>query len=171
MRSAVRSAGGLRPATAADAPALRDLERAANLVGLAHVFPVADFPFPDDEVLARWRRVLADPGVVVEVVDADADGRALGLDCLVAYDATTLRHLAVHPRRWGSGLARLAVTRAARAIRDGGAQPRLWCLAANGRALGLYAHLGWEPTGVEKRSEWTPFPTERELVLRGSDDG
>lgn len=148
-----------------DAVGLRDLEREANLVGLAHVFPAADFPFPDDEVLARWRRVLTEPGVRVEVSDGP-DGP--GPDCFVAHDATTLRHLAVHPRRWGSGLARAAVTRAAEAIRAGGREPRLWCLAANHRALGLYLHLGWEPSGVEQRSEWTPYPVELELVLRGS---
>lgn len=156
-----------RPAGAADAPALRDLEREANLVGLAHVFPTADFPFPDDAVLARWRRVLAEPGVRVEVLEA-MDGA--DLSCFVAHDATTLRHLAVHPRRWGSGMARTAVSRAVSRIRAGGHEPRLWCLAANHRALGLYRHLGWEPTGVERRSEWTPYPVERELVLRGSVD-
>ena len=48
-----------RPATADDAAALRDLEREANLVGLAHVF--GELPFPDDGVLARWRETLADP--------------------------------------------------------------------------------------------------------------
>ena len=37
-----------------DAVALRDLERAANLVGLAHVFPVI-CPFPD-EVCSRGGR-------------------------------------------------------------------------------------------------------------------
>ncbi len=156
-----------RAARAADGPALRDLEREANLVGLAHVFPAADFPFPDDEVLARWSRVLARPDVQVAVVD---DPLGPGLDCYVAHDATTLRHLAVHPRRWGSGLARAAVTRAATAIRAGGHQPRLWCLVANERALGLYRHLGWEPSGVERRSEWSPYPVECELVLGGSGD-
>ncbi|GEP37081.1 hypothetical protein NPS01_07440 [Nocardioides psychrotolerans] len=156
-----------RPAVAGDATGLRDLEREANLVGLAHVFPAADFPFPDDEVLERWSRVLAEPGVSVEVVDGPEGD---GLDAFVAHDATTLRHVAVHPRRWGTGLARRAVVRAASAIWAGGHEPRLWCLAANDRALGLYFHLGWEPTEVERRSEWTPYPVERELVLRGSAD-
>ncbi|WP_309650041.1 GNAT family N-acetyltransferase [Nocardioides sp.] len=159
-----------RPARVDDAAALRDLEREANLVGLAHVFPAADFPFPDDDVMVRWQHVLAEPGVVVDVVDGPGGAGGQGLDAFVAHDARTLRHLAVHPRRWGTGLARVAVERAASAITDGGQQPRLWCLAANERALGLYLHLGWEPTGVERCSEWTPYPVERELVLRGSAD-
>ena len=52
-----------RRATPDDAVALRDLEREANLVGLAHVF--GELPFPDDAVLARWRETVADPAVTV----------------------------------------------------------------------------------------------------------
>ncbi len=150
-----------RAATAADVAALARLEEAANVVALAHVF--SDHTFPLAEVEERWRAVVTDPQVTVEVVDGD--GR---LDCYVAYDATTLRHLAVHPARWGAGLARVAVERVVAAIRAGGGRPRLWCLAENHRALGLYAHLGWTESGVEQRAEWPPYPVERELVLAGS---
>jgi GNAT superfamily N-acetyltransferase len=144
-----------------DAVALRDLERAANLVGLAHVFPPERFPFPDDDVLARWALVLADPGTVVEVVDGPS-----GLRALLAYDDSTLRHLAVHPDDWGSGLARLGVERAVRAIPADA--PRLWVLELNTRARGLYEHLGWRATGVTQDCPWTPHPVELEYVLRRS---
>lgn len=144
-----------------DVRGLTDLEEAANLVGLAHVFDGR--PFPRAAVEQRWRETLADPEVVVEAVDGA--GR---LDCFLAHDRSRLRHLAVHPDRWGSGLGRAAVERAAAAIRRGGAVPRLWCLAENHRALGLYTHLGWTATGVEQRAEWPPYPVERELVLAGS---
>jgi len=153
-----------RPATAADAEALRDLERIANLAALAHVFDPAEFPFPDAAVLERWRTVLAEPDVTVEVVDGPS-----GLLVLAAYDRTRLRHLAVHPDRWGAGLGGAAVRRAAERIRAGGVVPRLWCLDANDRALGLYRRLGWEPSGARRRAEWPPHPTEVELVLEGSD--
>lgn len=145
-----------------DAAALRDLEEAANLVALAHVFPAADFPFPSRAVLDRWRAVLAEPAVTVEVVDG-----AEALVCFVAYDAAVLRHLAVHPDHWGSGLARVAVDRAVAAIRAGGNLPSLWCLAENQRAMGCYLHLGWGPTGRERDAEWPPYPVECELVLEG----
>ncbi len=56
-----------RRATADECVALRDLERAASRVGLAHVF--GDLPYPDDDVLARWVLLLDDPEVVVEVVE------------------------------------------------------------------------------------------------------
>ena len=137
-----------------DAEALRDLEREANLVGLAHVFP--GLPFPDEGVLARWRAALADPGVTVMRTDAaftswDVDGR--------------LRHLAVHPDRWGTGLAREGVALAVAGIRAAGRTPVLWVLVANERARGLYEHLGWEPTGREQKAEWPPYPTEVEYRL------
>ena len=152
-----------RPALPADAHALRDLERAANLVALAHVFPPDRYPFPDDAVLARWYDVLADPAVEVEVVAGDS-----GLRCLVAWDPTTLRHLAVHPDHWGNGIAGEAIRRAVTSIRAHGHEPVLWCLAENTRARAVYQHLGWGSTGRERRAEWPPYPVEQEHVLRGS---
>lgn len=83
-------------------------------------------------------------------------------------DAGALRDL----EREANLVGRAALERAVRAIRGGGRVPRLWRLADNDRALGLYRHLGWTSTGVEQRSEWTPYPVERELVLlEGSADG
>jgi len=150
-----------RPATPADAEALRDLERVANLASLVHVFPPQRYPYPDQGVLDRWRQTLAEEGVRVEVVDGLA-----GLDALVAHDPTTLRHLAVHPDAWGSGLGRAAVERAiARIAADGAERAVLWCLQANSRALGLYAHLGWQATGRIRRAAWPPHPLEGEHHL------
>lgn len=149
-----------RRATAADAALLRDLEREANVVGLAHVF--GDLPFPDEGVLQRWESTLASAGVTVLVHESaftswDAEGR--------------LRHLAVHPSAWGRGLAREGVDLAAAGIRAAGAVPTLWVLEANHRARGLYEHLGWEPTGRVQAAEWPPNPTELELRLPESAHG
>ena len=143
-----------RTATPEDAVALRDLEREANLVGLAHVFP--GLPFPDEGVLARWRSTLTDPGVTVLMSEA----------ALVARDAAgRIRHLAVHPEHWGAGLAREGVRMAVEDIRVSGRTPVLWVLVANQRARRLYEHLGWEPTGREQPAEWPPYPLELELRL------
>jgi len=139
-----------RAARPADAVALTGLERDANLVALAHVFP--GVPYPEQEVRARWSRVLTDPEVHVEVCGPDDL-----LDAYVCWDLTTLRHLAVRPERWGTGLGRLAVERAVGAT-------RLWCLADNQRARGLYEHLGWRPTGREGAAEWPPYPREMEYA-------
>ena len=150
-----------RPATPDDAVALRDLERTASLAALGHVFPPDRYPYPDDDVLARWGLVLADPAVQVEVVEADA-----GLVCLVAWDAGSVRHLAVHPDWWGRGLAREAMGRAMAGITAGGVgRAVLWCLADNERARGLYEHLGWRTTGREQDAAWPPYPTEVEYAV------
>jgi GNAT superfamily N-acetyltransferase len=149
-----------RTATPDDAVALRDLERAANLVGLAHVF--GDVPFPDDGVLERWRATLADRAVTVLMTPF----------AFTSWDsAGRLRHLAVHPDRWGTGLARQGVQLAVDGIRSSGRQPRLWVLVENHRARGLYDHLGWEPTGRRQQAEWPPYPLEVELCLPESPHG
>ena len=103
----------------------------------------------------------------VEVVDGP--DRLLAF---AAYDATTLRHLAVHPESWGSGLGRVMVQRAVAEIAAGGAERAvLWCLEANTRARGLYAHLGWRETGRTRPAGWPPYPIEgkHEFVLRRSE--
>jgi len=141
-----------RRATSDDVVALRDLERAASRAGLAHVF--GDLPYPDDDVLARWVLLLDDPDVVVEVVEDDA-----GLVALAAHDGSSLRHLAVRPDHWGSGLGRDGFARAEAA----GAR-RLWVLADNGRARALYESCGWQPSGTSQECPWPPFPTELEYA-------
>jgi GNAT superfamily N-acetyltransferase len=152
---------GWRAAGPGDAGPLTDLERAANLATLGHVFPPDLHPYPYDDVLARWRRTLVEPGVVVEVRPGPG-----GLAALAAYDATTLRHLAVHPEHWGTGLGRQAVARATEWMRtQGGDRAVLWCLRENHRARGLYAHLGWRATGVARPAEWVPHPEEMEYEL------
>ena len=113
----------LRPAVPADAAALASLERAANLLGLAHVFPADEHPYPMAEVEDRWRRVLGDPDVAVDV----AEDR-LGLLAFVAYDEEVLRHLGVRPDAWGGGLGRALVGTPASRM---GPAPRLWCLVDN----------------------------------------
>ena len=145
-----------RRATPHDAGPLTDLERDANLVGLGHVF--GDLPFPYDGVLARWALVLEDAEVVTEVVTGER-----GLVTFAAYDAESLRHLAVHPDFWGRGLARDGVSRAVAA-----GVTRLWVLADNQRARGLYDSLGWAPTGVTQDCPWAPYPIELEYRLLGS---
>lgn len=142
-----------RRTTPADAGPLADLERDANLVGLAHVF--GDLPFPYDAVLTRWVLVLDDPEVVTEVVDGER-----GLIAFAAYDHESLRHLAVHPDFWGRGIAREGV------VRSGAT--RLWVLEDNHRARALYESLGWAPTGVTQECPWEPHPTELEYRCLGS---
>jgi RimJ/RimL family protein N-acetyltransferase len=146
-----------RRATDADLSALRDLERLANLAALAHVFPPDVHPFPDDDVLARWALVLDEPGVEVLVRDRAGGGLAV----FAAHDASSLRHLAVHPDDWGRGLATQAVNLVLDAMRRRGCTTvDLWCLEENHRAGRLYEHLGWRPTADRRPAPWPPHPTE-----------
>ena len=125
--------------------------------GLAHVF--GDLPYPDDDVLARWVLLLDDPEVVVEVVEDSRHGGA-GWWRFAAHDGHSLRHLAVHPDRWGTALGREGFHRAEAA----GAR-RLWVLfEANTHARGLYESLGWAPNGDHQECPWPPYPTELEYA-------
>jgi RimJ/RimL family protein N-acetyltransferase len=149
-----------REATVDDLSALRDLEREANLAGLGHVFPPERYPFPDDDVLARWALVLAEPGVSVVVRD-DAERGGGHIDVFAAYDDHSLRHLAVHPDLWGNGLASTVIDAVLRAMEQRGtAVAELWCLEQNRRARRLYEYLGWRPTEDRRPAPWRPHPTE-----------
>ena len=145
-----------RDATLDDLGALRDLEREANLAALGHVFPPERYPFPDDDVLARWALVLDEPGVVVRVAEDDG-----GLVAVAAYDDSTLRHLAVRPDHWGDGLATTAIETALHAMDLRGCTvASLWCLEENHRARRLYEYLGWRPSSDRREAPWPPHPVE-----------
>lgn len=149
-----------RKAENEDLIGLLDLERAANLAALGHVFPLDRYPFPDDDVLARWRLVMDDPDVTVLVVDADPNAGDT-LAAYAAYDDSALRHLAVHPDRWGQGLGTAAIELALRGMGlRGSTQASLWCLKDNSRARRRYEHLGWMPTDDVREAPWSPHPLE-----------
>jgi GNAT superfamily N-acetyltransferase len=154
-----------RIATKDDLIPLAELERAANLVGLAHLFPPDQYPFPFDDVLARWRLVLDDPTAVVLVTDqahaTGKDPRGDALVAYVAYDDDTLRHIAVHPEHWGHGVATAGVGVALRGMAQRGREHAwLWVLQENHRARRLYEHLGWQPTDEHREAPWPPHPRE-----------
>jgi RimJ/RimL family protein N-acetyltransferase len=152
----------LREATDDDLTALLELEREANLAALGHVFPPERYPFPDDDVLARWSLVLAEPGVRVLVRDAEH-----GIDLFAAYDDRSLRHLAVRPDRWGEGLASAAIEVVLHALDERGTTvAELWCLEENHRARRLYEHLGWRANRERREAPWPPHPTEMRYTRR-----
>lgn len=146
-----------REASHDDLSALLVLEREANLAALGHVFPPDRFPFPDDDVLARWALVIDEPGTSVVVRDVEGDG----IDAVAAYDDHTLRHLAVRPDRWGNGLASRLIETVLHAMDLRGTTiAELWCLEENHRARRLYEYLGWRPTSDRQPAPWPPHPTE-----------
>ena len=148
-----------RDAAAGEDDGLAVLERSANLHALAHIFPPEQYPYPTADVRDRWRELLRDPSVRVGVAE-DAGGLA----AFVAFDDEVLRHLAMRPDLWGTGLAKAAMNWAI----DHAAIHRLWCLEQNSLALGFYEHLGWTSTGRRQRAEVPPYPAEVELVVAGT---
>jgi len=144
-----------RAATGDDLVALRDLERTANAAALHHVFPPDRYPFPDDDVLARWVLVMDDPTVRVLVTD-DETGAMIAF---TAYDDSTVRHLAVHPAHWGEGLATEGLAAALHGMDlRGVTRAALWCLQENHRARRLYEYLGWRATTDLREAPWPPHP-------------
>jgi GNAT superfamily N-acetyltransferase len=140
--------------------ALFELEKAASLAGLGHVFPVEKSPFPDQEVLAKYRLWFEDPDFKAVAVEL---GRTLIGHA--AYDREQLRQLSVHPEHWGSGLAGTLVEAALDDMAAGGAeQASLWVLTANARARHFYQRTGWVSTGKVSRSQFVPHPDMLEYV-------
>jgi GNAT superfamily N-acetyltransferase len=140
--------------------ALFELEKAASLAGLGHVFPFEKFPFPDEEVLAKYRLWFEDPDF-----KAVALGHGTRLIAHAAYDREQLRQLSVHPEHWGSGLADSIVEAALDDMTAGGAErARLWVLTANARARRFYECTGWVSSGKASRSQFVPHPEMLEYV-------
>ncbi len=138
--------------------ALRDLEREASRTGLAHIFG-PDRPFPDDDVLARWRIVLDNPAVVT-LIDEDESG-PVGY---AAYGDGWLHHLGLVPRLWGSGRADLLHTLVLDGLSARGADTAyLWVLVDNHRARSFYERRGWQDTGVREPEVFEPYPVKMQM--------
>ena len=145
----------LRRATPADSAFLAEVQEAASLAGLAHVYPPERYPFPNDAVRRRWE------------VFTSAGGWAVRSDHgFVAVSGCWLEALYVLPQAWGTGhaddlhdaaveeLRRLAVERA-----------RLWVLEENARARRFYERHGWRADGTSRVVEFPPNPTDLGYTL------
>ncbi len=148
----------MRRATVNDVAVLWEMERQASSAGLAHVFP-ADIPFPDDDVMARWRLVLEEPGMTV-VID-EHDGEPAGY---VAYGDGWLRHLGVLPVWWGTDRARRLHAEAMAGLAAHGTRTAyLWVLVDNHRARAFYEREGWRDAGLREREVFAPYPTKMQM--------
>ncbi len=145
----------IRDATLDDAEACLLVHREAAVVGFAHIFPRDLYPFPEEQMRIRWRKLCE----VGHVLVAEQAGAIIGT---AAYDASDFRSFFVLPQHWGSGVAQdLYETVLDRVRMRGDKVFHLWVLEENSRARRFYEKRGWRLTGQWK---WTPFPPQPKLL-------
>ncbi|MBA2558490.1 MAG: GNAT family N-acetyltransferase [Propionibacteriales bacterium] len=149
----------IRHATVDDLVCLFDLEKHASTAALSHVFG-PDIPFPDDDVLARWRLVLGEPGMTV-LIDEETGG-AVGF---AAFADGWLRHFAVVPTWWGTGRAAALHDRVVAGLAAQGARTTyLWVLEENRRARAFYQRHGWVDAGIRAAEVFAPYPVKMQMT-------
>jgi len=126
------------------------VQRAASLAGLAHIYPPDEHPYPDDVIRAQWREKQG------AVLVAERDGRVVGV---VVVHACWLTNLYVLPEWWGSGVAGELHDAALAAMPDC-AEVKLWVLEENRRARRFYEKHGWRPNGEARVVEFPPHPLD-----------
>ena len=131
------------------------IQRAASVAGFAHVFPPELYPFPDEEVRARWREFTG------AVLLAEREGRPVGL---AAFEACWLGGLYVVPEEWGSGVAGDLHDAALAAMPDC-PELGLWTLEANHRARRFYERRGWRLNGMTRIVPYPPNPLDVGYLL------
>jgi GNAT superfamily N-acetyltransferase len=146
----------IRPARGDEARALADVQEAASVAGLSHIFPSHLYPFPRDAVLERWTEMLADPDASVLV--AERDDAVLGL---AAVRPEWLDGLYVRPEAWGDGVGRRLHDEAVSLLQSWGhARCHLWVLEHNDRARRFYERLGWRENGDTRVVPFAPNPID-----------
>lgn len=152
----VAGAPFLRPARARDAEAVFEVQRAASLAALGHIYPPDLYPYPDAEVRAHWHDAL-DHGET-RVVVAEHGGRVVGF---ASSTGDRVDGLYVLPDSWGTGLAERLLDTALQAIAaTGRTVARLWVLEDNQRARRFYERRDWRPDGTERVVPFPPHPLD-----------
>jgi GNAT superfamily N-acetyltransferase len=133
---------------------LAEIQEAASLAGLAHIYPPELYPFPREAVLARWR-------ASTDLILVDVEERGFA-----AVAGEWLNGLYVRPEAWGTGVADELHDRAVAAIRAAGHErARLWVLEENARARRFYERHGWFADGSSRVVEFPPNPIDLGYAL------
>ena len=152
----IRGETVVRPARAADAESAFQVQRAASLAALGHIYPPDRYPFPDDAIRARWQQAAGttDGNVIV----AERGDRVVGV---AAAKDGWLNGLYVLPEEWGNGVAGRLHDEALSALAAAGATTaRLWVLEDNTRARRFYERRGWRLDGSERVVPFPPHPLD-----------
>jgi GNAT superfamily N-acetyltransferase len=143
----------LRPASFADVEVCLGVQRRSAIVGYAHIFDQARFPFPDEVVRAEWVARLAGED---QVLLAEVGGEIVGT---VSANPPRLEALFVVPEKWGNGVAvGLHDAALGRIGASGWLAAELDVMVDNLRARRFYERHGWEPDGRGTRSPFPPYP-------------
>jgi len=144
----------LRAMTAADVPAVVEVQEPGAVLGLAAVFPQGQHPFPREAIAERWLREIDLPGTDCFVVlrDGDVAGFAATRD-------DEFLHFGIAVEHWGTGLATLAHDAVLDHLRQRDiARARLRVFTGNTRGRRFYEKRGWRPTGERSHSSFAPCP-------------
>ncbi len=145
----------IRDARPEEAEALAQLQRAASVEALAHIFPPDRYPFPLDDVRERWANALGEDDARVLVADEGAlVGAALARP-------EWLDGLYVVPASWGRGVGPSLHDEALRHVRElGSSEIHLWVLEDNWRARRFYERRGWRLNGTTRVVPFPPNPLD-----------
>lgn len=145
--------GVLRTMRAQDVPSVVAVQEPAAIAGLSDVFPQDRYPFPRDDIAARWRHEVADPDTECFVVESV--GRIAGF---AALRADEVLHFGTALDTWGSGLATAAHDELVERLRARGVvRAVLHVYAANARGRRFWEKHGWRPTGDVERGSFPPY--------------
>jgi RimJ/RimL family protein N-acetyltransferase len=156
----------LRRLTQDDLDLLMEVQRAGAVLGLGHIFPQHEHPFPTAQVRARWVSEIDDPGTDCFAVVLDRD--------LAGFAATRedqFLHFGTAVGTWGSGLADAAHRDVLEHLRAQGHRSAwLRVFDGNRRAVRFYGRRGWVATNATSRTSFPPYPVLRryEITLGGT---
>ncbi len=146
----------IRPAGPGEADTLLRIQREAAVGAFAHIFPPAQYPFPDDSVRADWERALADPAI--EIYVAELDGTPIGS---VAVGHGFLRNLYVLAEHQGTGLGSQLHDHGLDRLRAlGHHEAKLWTLEGNEQGRRFYERRGWTLNGETRVVPFPPQPLD-----------
>lgn len=137
------------------------VQQVGAVAGLGHIFDQEQYPFPAEQVRARWASEIDDQAIDCFAVIAENE-----LAGFAATRGAEFLHFGTAVHWWGSGLADTAYEEVEAHLRAQGHQV-LWLqvFEENLRAIRLYQRHGWKPTEQATRSAYPPHPTLRRYEL------